>query len=262
MEELVLRTLPPVMFMAMQASMAGTSLSIHRSRQVGSLSVFPFVSMFVNSFLWTCYGFLRHDFTVVVPNLTGTIVGLAGVLVFHANAPIESYEHEGKYYYAGASAFTLFGLVSFFYGADQLIGSVAVVMCVVLMGSPLVVLRTVLMDKNCQAMPFWTSLTTWINTLSWMLYGIVVAKDFMIYFPNVCGFILASFQMLLFAIFGIPAESWSGGYAPISGGTKRTVSASVITPAALQGKGPIIPVRKVYSPQRDYSGAESNGNSV
>jgi len=261
--DLILRVVPPTMFMAMQASMVGTSLTIYRNRQVGSLSVFPFVSMFVNSFLWTCYGTLREDFTVVVPNLTGTFVGLAGMFVFHNNAPIESYETEGKYYYAGASAFTLFGLLSFFYGADQLIGSVAVVMCVVLMGSPLVSLRTVLMDKNCQSMPFWTSLTTWINTLSWTLYGIVVAHDFMIYFPNICGFILASFQMILFAIFGIPAESWSGGYSPINvGTTKRTVSASIIAPAALQGKGPIIPVRAVYSPQKDYSGSTANGNTV
>ena len=44
----------------------------------------------------------------------------------------------------------------------------------------------------------------WANSLCWLLYGAVVTNDIMIIGPNLVGLFLASLQLLLFVIFGLP----------------------------------------------------------
>lgn len=241
-----LRFAGPIMFMGMQVTSWLTAQTIYRTRSVGQLSIFPFVSMWTNCFLWSLYGLLRNDYTVLVPNFAGAITGLGCAWIYHNAANEEMYERENKFYYIVSACISLYGMVCTAYGADEAIGTLGVIMCVVLMGSPLIVLRTVLVEKNCSAMPFWTSLAIWFNTLCWMLYGLLDAHDFMVYFPNIIGLILASIQMVFFAIFGVPQETFEL-HAPTLP-TKRTASAAVLPPFTGGLKGPVIPVRAVYSP--------------
>lgn len=255
----VLRYLGPLFFMAMQVSALATAARIYQSRAVGSLSVFPFLSMWTNSFLWSLYGYLVGDYTVLVPNFTGALTGLVTSVVFHVHADEEQYERENKRYYVLAGSISLFGLVSAAYGNSSIIGTAGVVMCVVLMGSPLIVLRTVLLEKSCAAMPFWTSLTIWLNTLAWSLYGIFDAKDFNIYFPNLCGLFLGSVQMSMYLWFGLPPGTCSlqpGSAAMLlptsASGMPRERSLSSVAVAVMGGPtGPIIPVRAVYTPLKN-----------
>lgn len=239
----LLRFAGPLMFMAMQVSSLSTARQVYTSGSVGNMSIFPFLSMWSNSFLWTLYGLLRNDYTVWVPNFTGSIVGLVGTYLFHMNSPAERYERESKYYFFLAGLITLYGMVCAAYSASAAIGSLAVLMCVVLMGSPLVVLRTVIQDRSCESMPFWTSLTIWLNTLSWSLYGLLDAHDFNIYFPNMCGLFLGSIQMVLFMVFGCGERGESLPTTRV-----HSISATVITPIMGSPTGPVIPVRTKYTP--------------
>lgn len=52
------------------------------------------------------------------------------------------------------------------------------------------------------ALPFATSLTAWGNALSWSLYGLLIVNNPLIYGPNLMGFLLTSFQMSLFFVYG------------------------------------------------------------
>ena len=45
---------------------------IKKNQSVGELSPLPFVSLATNCIVWICYGALRGDLTVLLPNLTGT----------------------------------------------------------------------------------------------------------------------------------------------------------------------------------------------
>lgn len=235
-----MRTAGPCFFMGMQVASVTSAVRIHTSQSTGQLSSFPFMSLMTNSVLWTMYATLRGDYTVLVPNFIGSVVGLGCVCVYHLHSSRETYESEGRYYYLGSAAIIGFGLVCSYYGNVELIGTLGVVMCVVLMGSPLAVLNTVLAERNCNAMPFWTSLATWFNTFSWAMYGLIDAKDFMIYFPNFVGLTLASVQMLLFATFGIPVADrfWATKHIVVTGH-------AVVAPTL---RGPVIPVRTVYAP--------------
>jgi hypothetical protein len=76
-------------------------------------------------------------------------------------------------------------------------------MSVAMSGSPLVVIQTVLKEKSTASLPFWTSFVTWLNSLSWVLYGYFVAHDNLILMPNCLGLLLGSLQMALFVRFGI-----------------------------------------------------------
>ena len=65
-------------------------------------------------------------------------------------------------------------------GNYQLLGSLGCVLAIVLTGSPLATLRTVLKDKSTAALPFITSLAAFCNSASWSLYGLLVANDAMV----------------------------------------------------------------------------------
>ena len=44
----------------------------------------------------------------------------------------------------------------------------------------------------------------WISSLLWTLYGYLKLNDPLVYIPNFLGLILASLQMILFLIYGLP----------------------------------------------------------
>ena len=72
----LLRVVGPAMFMAMQISSLNTARQVWINQDAGKLSIFPHLSMWSNSFLWTLYGLIRVDFTVLIPNFTGALTGL------------------------------------------------------------------------------------------------------------------------------------------------------------------------------------------
>jgi hypothetical protein len=77
------------------------------------------------------------------------------------------------------------------------------------------VVLTVLEERSTASLPFSTSLVTWLNNASWMLYGYFVAQDKLIYGPNILGFLLSSTQMLLFLLYGVH-HSAAGAATPAS----------------------------------------------
>lgn len=87
--------------------------------------------------------------------------------------------------------------------AAHYIGLTGCTLAVILMGSPLATLKTVIETKNTSAMPFATSLATFFNAASWTGYGFLVANDPMVWGPNTLGLVAACVQMGLFAKYGI-----------------------------------------------------------
>lgn len=87
-----------------------------------------------------------------------------------------------------------------------LIGTIGCALAVATCGSPLATIRTVIQDESTESMPFFTSLMFWFNALSWSSYGLFVSKDVMIYGPNLIGLALASIQMAMYVLFGMPPK--------------------------------------------------------
>jgi solute carrier family 50 (sugar transporter) len=170
-----LRIAGPAFFLSFQGSAIKTALQIVADKSVGPLSAFPFVSLLTNCVIWSYYGLLKSDMTVLVPNALGVLTGAGCVIGYHRFAkqkPISMY--------AVSAALIAFSSMLAFQGNYQLLGSLGCVVAVILTGSPLVTLRTVIKDKSTAALPLFTSTAGWLNSCSWSLYGFLVANDPMV----------------------------------------------------------------------------------
>ena len=128
--------------------------------------------MFINCFVWVLYGCLVGDLPVLIPNSTGLLASVYCVYIY------ESYSRKSipKTYYI-AICISIFGSILAFFKMTQAIGLLGDFLAVLMMGSPLSTLFTVLNEKSTAAMPFMTSLATWGNAFSWSTYGLVVVND-------------------------------------------------------------------------------------
>ena len=170
-----LRIAGPAFFLSFQGSAIKTALQIIADKSVGPLSAFPFVSLLTNCVIWTYYGLLRSDMTVLVPNALGILTGAGCILGYHKYAV-----QKPSSMYAVAAALIAFASVLAFQGNHKLLGSLGCILAVILTGSPLVTLQTVIKEKSTAALPLFTSTAGWLNSCSWSLYGLLVAHDPMV----------------------------------------------------------------------------------
>mmetsp|Transcript_30359 Transcript_30359/g.30858 ORF Transcript_30359/g.30858 Transcript_30359/m.30858 type:complete len:207 (-) Transcript_30359:47-667(-) len=197
--ETVLRVAGPIFFISMQASSINTAASIFEGKTVGNLSALPFLSLLINCIVWSIYGFLKSDFTVLIPNGSGLLAGAGCTYVYHQYCT----SSPRRLYTAGMVVV----LASLYFACSNDAPSVGYIGCglsVLVMGSPLATLRNVISERSTISMPFSLSLSAWMNALSWLMYGLIVANDPIIYLPNLLGFLLTSLQMSLFIVYGLP----------------------------------------------------------
>jgi len=197
-----LKVAGPFFFLSMQYSAVQTATGILNSKSIGKLSPLPFISLLVNCIVWSLYGVLKSDMTVLIPNGIGVIAGLGCSAVYHKFSPVSP----NQLYAIGATIICL-SLYLASIRNSHFIGLIGCVLAVILSGSPLATVRTVIAERSTAALPFWTSMSTWCNALSWFLYGSLIARDPMIYGPNGMGLGLASLQLILYGIYGLPPNT-------------------------------------------------------
>lgn len=144
---------------------------------------------------------MRRDNTVLIPNAIGCVAGATCVLTYQRYT-----EQSPVTLYLGSFLILAVSTLLAFQGNWKLLGSIGCFLAVAVSGSPLATVGTVLKDKSTASLPFLTSFATFMNALSWASYGILIANDPMIYGPNLLGLVLASLQMSLFVLFGLPPQ--------------------------------------------------------
>jgi solute carrier family 50 protein (sugar transporter) len=168
----------------MQGSALNTAKSIHENKSVQQLSPLPFISLLTNCVIWSLYGFYKKDHTVLVPNAIGIAVGAVSVIVYQKYSKVTP-----KKLYAIAGMLMLIA-AKFALSSDlQSVGLLGCALAVIVSGSPLATIRTVLSEKSTAALPFLPSVFTWLNAFSWSCYGLFVAEDSMvlkILFSSLC----------------------------------------------------------------------------
>lgn len=193
----VLRVLGPGLSLGMQVSTLVTAYQIYKSRSVGQLSSLPFLTLFVNSYAWTLYGYFKQDTAIYIPNGTGALVGLLSQIAFHA------YSKEKPHSWYVMSAALVFMITVFaLLGSESALGMSGCVLSILVTASPLAVIRTVIQEKSTAALPFATSLIMFVSSASWSTYGWLIVDDPLIYFPNLLSTALTVFQLALFVVYG------------------------------------------------------------
>lgn len=197
----ILSVAGPLFFMSMQLSYLQTASKIISKRSDCQLSPLPFVSLVTNCAVMSLYAFLRSNATVFIPNFSGFLTGIVCTCAF------QTYTTEmKKEIFLVAGCILILAAYLTATGAAYPLGLVGVCLSVILMGSPLATLQTVIREKSTNSLPFLTSVTTFFNALSWALYGIIEANDVIVYMPNIIGLLLACVQLSLFVIYGMPSE--------------------------------------------------------
>lgn len=190
----------PLFMMGVILSSCHTAWTIHHEKTVRDLPLLPFLSLFVNCTLWTLYGLLKNDMTLLVPNITGSLAGLACTAVYYTYTSFASQATQYR------TAACLLCLASFLFCTDEsnLLGVLSCSAAVVLMGSPLSAVFTVIRNKSTASLPLGTSLSMTLNSASWATYGWFIAGDVFVYLPNLIALVLCAFQLSLYVVFGLP----------------------------------------------------------
>lgn len=139
------------------------------------MSPVPFACLFANSIIWLYYGILKEDFVVYGPNITGAIIAVGCIFSYEAMSSTFN-----RLVYGTLIAVCLFVTGLAFCENAEEIGLVGCLGTVLLMGAPLATLSNVVKEKSTASIPFNQSLMSFFNSLSWTMYGYMVASDIMV----------------------------------------------------------------------------------
>lgn len=193
----LLKMAGPLLFLFLQVSSVGTAYEVKIAKSVGQLSTLPNITLCVNCVVWSLYGYLRADPTILLPNVCGILTSTYCMFEFHRFSPKKPYR---SYMLGVIICGTCIYLATT--GDEKTIGLLGCTLSVLFTASPLAVVRTVIREQSTASLPFCTSLVIFFNSVSWLLYGLLVANDVLIWGPNVLGLGLASLQMILFFVYG------------------------------------------------------------
>ena len=193
--------------------------------------------MICSCFLWLAYGLLKGESKIYVTNFIGLLLGTYYFLKFTQYVDnVEAVSSPSKpttttsastlpgtlkQHYQGIM-FTVIGtlslcimspinVTSFVHGFSgtsspqlhyiypvDIIGNIAVIVCVGLFGSPLSTLRLVIASKSATSIPTPFTLATIINCFSWYIVGVYEMKyDYNVIIPNLLGLIFGLVQLYL-----------------------------------------------------------------
>jgi solute carrier family 50 (sugar transporter) len=174
-----------------------------RDRSVGSLPLLPYSTMIVNGILWFSYGLLKSNPSVWSCNGLGLVLGIYYFVSYVKYSPTSSPILPGtvEQHIQVVGGFALMTVLLILSPIPEdpapFIGRVGCIICVLLFGSPLVVLRQVIITKDARSIPLPFTIASTVNCFLWTVFGLWQMNDANIYIPNVLGLALCLTQVAL-----------------------------------------------------------------
>ncbi|KAA0058861.1 hypothetical protein IC582_004719 [Cucumis melo] len=186
---------------------------IIRSKSTEQFSGIPYVMTMLNCLLSAWYGLpfvSPHNILVSTINGTGAVIELIYVMVFIVYAGKKEKGKIGGLFAFAMGAFTAVALVSVFALEGKIrklfCGLAASVFSIIMYGSPLSIMRTVIKTKSVEYMPFLLSLFVFLCGTSWFIYGLL-GRDPFVAVPNGFGCGLGALQLILYFIYRRPGAA-------------------------------------------------------
>jgi solute carrier family 50 (sugar transporter) len=196
-----------------------TIQNVIRDRSVGTLPLLPYSSMVASATLWTTYGVLKNEPSIWSANGVGLLLGTYYFYNFLQFAPKAAPTLPGsqEQHVKAVIAVTVATLIT---AASPLppsfIGSVGVLLCMFMFGSPLAALKTVMQTKSAKAIPLPFAVASTLNCFLWSVAGLFKMKDINVYFPNLVGLAFSLGQVALKVKYGDGSKrQLDGGELPI-----------------------------------------------
>lgn len=181
-----------------------TFYRIVRNRSTEEFESLPYICTLLNALLWTYYGVTKPGaYLVATVNGFGVVVETIYIILFltYASRRVKCKTAQlvvglDIIVFAAAVLITHFAL-----DGDvriNAIGFLGAGLNIVMYGSPLAAMRTVVTTKSVEYMPFLLSFFLFLNGGVWCFYAILV-KDPFLGVPNGIGFFLGIVQLALYA---------------------------------------------------------------
>ncbi|KAK6930184.1 SWEET sugar transporter [Dillenia turbinata] len=187
-------------------SPAGTFLRIIKHRSTEEFESLPYVCTLLSSSLWTYYGLNKSgEILVSTVNGFGILVEATYVILFlifatpsirAKTAILVAILDIG--FLAAAILVTRLALTGD--ARINAVGYICAGLNIVMYGSPLAAMKTVVTTKSVEYMPFLLSFFLFLNGGIWTFYAVLV-HDFFLGVPNGIGFLLGTGQLVLYGIY-------------------------------------------------------------
>ncbi|KAK4586661.1 hypothetical protein RGQ29_023712 [Quercus rubra] len=201
-----------VISLLMFLSPVGTFWRIINNGSTEEFESLPYICTLLNSALWTYYGIIKPGALLVATiNGFGVLVETIFITLFLIYAPAKSRAKTAILvgildvgFLAAAVLVTRLAL----HGETRIdaIGFLCAGLNIIMYGSPLAAMRTVVTTKSVEYMPFFLSFFLFLNGGTWTIYALLV-RDYFLLVPNGSGFLLGTAQLVLYAIYRKPKRS-------------------------------------------------------
>mmetsp|Transcript_4875 Transcript_4875/g.11756 ORF Transcript_4875/g.11756 Transcript_4875/m.11756 type:complete len:318 (+) Transcript_4875:127-1080(+) len=185
-----LQILPPITSQIVTLAPLPTMKRFKDEGTTGNATPLPFSAMLVGGVIWCMYGRLTDDMTIMIPNVTTILFGIYYLVTF------SRYRHPktSLLLHVLGAIFVIVSVVSATFvlpheDAVDMIGEVGSIQQVVMYSGPLMVIKTVIRDRNTSAMNAWFTVATFLSCSVWTLYGAAVTHDIYLWGPNVVGLV-------------------------------------------------------------------------
>ncbi|KAE8708794.1 Bidirectional sugar transporter SWEET16 [Hibiscus syriacus] len=187
-------------------SPVGTFWRIVKHGSTEDFSSLPYVCTLLNSSLWTYYGITKPGaYLVATVNGFGILAEAIYVVLFLIYAPRKMRVKTGILVgildvgiLSAAVLVTRLALE----GESRIdaIGFMCAALNIIMYGSPLAAMKTVVTSKSVEYMPFFLSFFLFLNGGVWAFYAFL-EQDIFLGVPNGIGFLLGTAQLILYAIY-------------------------------------------------------------
>lgn len=191
---------------------ASAVIAAIRSDDIGDLNPMPLAIMSIVSLAWLMYGFLVQDPYVSLSNIAGCIGSIGYVLgilpLLQSNKPALR-KTQGLLFSGAAATLCLWTFLAVsgasIAKSSSVLGYFASALFVVLSGSPLLTIKSVVANKNSGSILGPLTVAQVVNSSLWTAYGFAVQNTF-VWGPNIVGLVLGLAQLTLKIMFPVPKK--------------------------------------------------------
>ncbi|XP_057440411.1 bidirectional sugar transporter SWEET6b-like [Lotus japonicus] len=217
-------------------SPAPTFYKIIKKKDVEEFKPDPYLATLLNCAFWVFYGmpFVHpNSLLVVTINGIGLVIESIYLLIFFIYAT-----NKGRKKVLGwlAAEFVFFAvivaitlLVPGLHGTKHrslMIGIICDIFNIMMYASPLTIMAKVIRTKSVKYMPFWLSLTNFLNGVCWTSYALIHPFDIYVLISNSIGAVSGIIQLILYACYfrkgGENAENGDDASKPTGDDANKT----------------------------------------
>nr|XP_043630918.1 bidirectional sugar transporter SWEET4-like [Erigeron canadensis] len=185
-----------------------TFIQIVKKGSVEQFSPVPYLATFINCGIWVLYGLPMvhpHSLLVITINGTGFVIETVYLTLFIIYSDRKQRLRVllimvVELLFLGVLTSLVLTVAHTTKLRSTIVGSIAIAGNIMMYAAPLSVMRLVIRTKSVEFMPFFLSLFSLLNGISWTIYALIRFDPYIV-LPNGLGSLLGVAQLVLYAFY-------------------------------------------------------------